>query len=248
VATVLGHEIKRSDCLARSMGIGSVEIGARSLVLGLLLEDFATSQQIDLTPEEIDQFWATARAAAARANPDPSKPLPEATFDEAQLQSKLKEVQDKLAAPDVPLLEQYALRSRERMWARGLQLKSVAAVTAYEHLLPLRRDEALYKKYGGKVVAGQISISPAEAYLKMAREAEADGRLKFHDDALAASFWKGLESSLSGQEVPPERVDFSLPVWLQFSAQLPPRDKPVETSSGNSSAESPSGELAAPAQ
>lgn len=215
VATVLGQTIRRNDCLSRVQGVGSVDVGIYRLVLGLLMEDFSKSQSITLTDDEIDALWKVMRAAAERSNPDPSKSLPEPAFDEAAVQSRMKQAQDKLAAADVPLLEKLALQSQVRLLQRGLEQKSPASLFAYEQLYPLRLEAALYKKYGGKVVARQISIQAAGAYLKLAEEAQANGQLKFHDESLKQSFWKQLNDDLAHPEVPPERVDFSLPAWLQ---------------------------------
>ncbi|MDA1229722.1 MAG: hypothetical protein O2856_03020 [Planctomycetota bacterium] len=99
-------------------------------------------------------------------------------------------------------------------------------MTAYENLLPLRLEAALYKKYGGKVVARQISLQAAGAYLKLAEEAQTNGGLVFHDEALEQAFWKRLQDDLAHPEVSPERVDFSLPAWMQFPAMIPPASGP----------------------
>lgn len=204
VATILSQPVKRSDCLSPSQGIGSVEVGIYNLVLTMLMEDFGKSQQVTLSEDEIDAFWKALRAGAERANPDPSKPLPEPVFDEAAAQGRLKQAQDKLAAANVPLLESLALQSQVTGLQRALEVKSPAAMMAYENLLPLRFEAALYKKYGGKVVARQISLQAAGAWLKLAEEARTNGRLVFHDEALKQAFWKHLQDDLAHPEVPPE--------------------------------------------
>jgi hypothetical protein len=222
VATVVGRDIRRSDCVSPSSGIRSPEVGVRGLVLALLMDDFSQSQQLSVSQEDIETFWSVLRAAAERSNPNPSQPIPEPVFDEVSTQAKLKEIQAKIHTADTPLLEQIALRGQETSLQQALKSKTARAQIAYMELFTLRRHAALYKKYGGKVVAGQMSFTPVEAFLQLAREAEAAGRLKFHDAALGEVFWKGLNTGLSGQEVPPERVDFSLPMHLLYSAKLPP--------------------------
>lgn len=227
VATVLGQPINRSDCLSKSQGIGSVDVGIHRLVLGLLMDEFSQSQELSLTQQEIDSFWSTLRASAARANPDPTKPLPEPAFDEAKIQTRLKQVQEQLAAADVSRLEKLTLQGQERMLQKALELKSPAAILAYENLLPMRIEAALYKKYGGKVVARQISMQAAGAYFKLAEEAQANGKLKFHDEALKQIFWKHLQDDLAHPEIPPERIDFSLPAWMQIAATMPAKISPT---------------------
>lgn len=220
VATVLGQQIKRDDCLSPSQGIGSVEVGTYSLVFRLLMDDFSKSQQLTLSQEEIDAFWKTLRTAAQRANP--GQPTAEPVFDEIAVRGRLRQAQDKLTAADLPLLERLTLQSQVAGLERALERKSPADMAAYEHLLPLRLEAALYRKYGGKVVARQISLQAAGAMQKLAEEAQASGRLVFHDEALKRAFWKRLNDDLANPEVPPERVDFSLPAWMQGLAQLPP--------------------------
>ena len=220
VATVLGQPVKRSDCLSSSHGIGSVEVGFCSLVFRLLVDDFIKSQELTLSQDEIDAFWTALQAGAQRA--DSRQPEAEPVFDEAAVRRRLKQVQDKLAAADVPLLERLALESQVSGLERALKLKSQRAIVAYEHLLPLRLEASLYKKYGGKVVARQISLQAAGAYQKLAEQAQANGHLVFHDEALKQAFWKRLQDDLAHPEISPERVNFSLPGLMQLAAQMPP--------------------------
>ena len=212
----LGKPVLARDCLSSANGIGSVEVGISNLILSVLMGEFCQSDQMTLSQEEIDSFWKTVRAGAQRANPDPTKPFPEPKFDEPATQTKLQEARAKLAAPDLPWLERITLEGRERGLQLLLEHKSIPTATAYEHLLPLRCQAALYKQYGGKVVARQISIEPAGAYLKLVQEAEASGKLQFHDEGVKQAFWKRMNDALQHTEVPPERVDFSLPVWMQI--------------------------------
>ncbi len=228
VATILGQPVKRSDCVGRSAGIGSEEVGIYAVVFRLLMDDFSKSQSVSLTDEEIDAFWKALRAGAERANS--GQPTIEPAFDETAVRMRLTQAQEKLKAADLPLLDRITLQSQVTGLERALELKSPAAMTAYEHLLPLRLEAALYKKYGGKVVARQISMHASGAYLKLAEEAQANGKLVFHDEALKQAFWKRLNDDLANTEVPPERVDFSLPVWMQGLAHLPPNSTTANTS------------------
>lgn len=226
IAMLLGKPVLSRDCLSSSSGIGSVEVGLNRLILGVLMDDFCSARELTLSQNEIDSFWKTMRAAAQRANADPTKPLPEPVFDEPAMQTRLRETQTKLAATDLPWLERLALEGRERGLTRALEHKTTAAALAYENLLPLRCQAALYKQYGGKVVARQISMEPAGAAMKLVQEAEASGKLKFHDELLKQAFWKQMYGALQHAEVPPERVDFSLPAWLQTAASAPAAPAP----------------------
>ena len=218
VATLLGKPVLASDCLSPSNGIGSVEVGLHSLILSVLMEDFCDPQSLTLSPAEIDAFWQRMQAVAASGGKGPTPTPP---FDEAKVQARLDDVRRKLAAPNLPWLERLALQGQERGSVQALEQKSVPATLANENLLPLRCKEALYKKYGGKVVGMQISVEPVEAMLKLVQEAEASGKLVFHDEGLKQAFWKRMNDFLAYPELPPERVDFSLPAWLQMAVPGP---------------------------
>ncbi len=218
VATLLGKPVLASDCLSPSNGIGSVEVGLHSLILSVLMEDFCDPQSLTLTQTEIDAFWQRMQAVAASGGKGPTPTPP---FDEAKVQARLEDVRRKLAAPNLAWLERLTLQGQERGSVQALEQKSVPATLAYENLLPLRSQEALYKKYGGKVVGMQISVVPVEAMLKLVQEAEASGKLVFHDEGLKQAFWKRMNEFLAYPELPPERVDFSLPAWLQMAVPSP---------------------------
>ena len=218
VVTLLGKPVLASDCLSPSNGIGSVEVGLHSLVLSVLMEDFCDPQSLTLSPAEIDAFWQRMQAVAGSGGKGPTPTPP---FDEAKAQARLEDVRQKLAAPNLAWLERLTLQGQERGSVQALEQKSVPATLAYENLLPLRCTEALYKKYGGKVVAMQISVEPVEAMLKLVQEAEASGKLVFHDEGLKQAFWKRMNEFLAYPELPPERVDFSLPAWLQMAVPGP---------------------------
>jgi len=222
VATLLGKPVYRDDCLSRSSGVGSVETGIYNLVLGELINDFCDPTQLTLSEVEIDAFWQTLQAQARRANDN----LPETPpFDESKIQARLDKTRGKLAASELSWHERMTLEEQERGLLFALEHKTVAAEPAYTHLMPMRRKAALYKKYGGKVVAMQVSIEPVGAYVKLVQEAEANGKLLFHDDALKQAFWKRMNEYMERRGVPPEGVDFSLPVWLQFATR---DSKPID--------------------
>src|SRR5690349_3784443 len=66
VGTLLGKPVLRGDCLSPSSGIGSVDVGIHSLVLGVLAEEFRQTQALTLSQEEIDSFYKKMRESAQR--------------------------------------------------------------------------------------------------------------------------------------------------------------------------------------
>jgi len=218
VATLLGRPVHRSDCLSRSDGIGSPEVGIQRLILMALMDDFCRREVAALTQDEIDAFWQTLQSAAERSS---GKKPPVGEFDEAKIQAQLDETREKLANKDAPWLERLQLEGQERSLTFALEHKTLAAHEAYNQLMPLRCQKALYEKYGGKVVGMQISIEPVGAYQKLIEDAETSGQLTFHDPTLEQSFRNRMNEYAQRTEVPPEFVDFSLPAWLQISLRRP---------------------------
>lgn len=215
VARLLGQPVHRSDLLSKSSGIGSAEVGIHRLVLGVLMRDFCDAQKRTLTKEEIDAFWQRLKSLRPEQNVDPNA-LP---FDDQQVRSKIDETRAKLAAPNVAWLERHVLEGQLEGQQYALEHQSVSASVAHSMLLPMKCIDALYKHYGGKVVARQISIEPAEAYLKLAQDAEKQGKLEFLDEGLKQAFWKRMNDDMNHPEVPPERVDFSMPAIFQGPAR-----------------------------
>jgi hypothetical protein len=215
----LGKPVHRRDCSSRTGDLVALEVGFRRIVLAVLINDACDPATLTISDEELDAFWQTLQAGARRSNNTLPEPPP---FDASKIQGRLDETRGKLAAAELPWSTRLALEEEERGLLFALERKTIAA-TMYSHLMPLRRQAALYKKYGGKVVAMQISMEPVEAYLKLVQEAEANGKLVFHDDALKQAFWKRMNEYMEQPGLPPERVDFSLPAWAQFTDPGPDR-------------------------
>jgi hypothetical protein len=218
VATLLGKPVYGHDFFGDVNAAGA-EPQFQRLILVALMDDFCRREVRAPSQAECDAFWETWQSAAERTS---GKKLPEQAFDEVKIQGQLDETRAKLANKDAPWQERLQLEGLERSLAFALQHKTVAAHEAYNQLMPLRCQKALYEKYGGKVVGMQISIEPVGAYQKLIAEAEASGQLKFHDAALEQSFRNRMHEYASRQEVPPEFVDFSLPAWLQITLKRPP--------------------------
>jgi hypothetical protein len=212
VATLLGKPVYRRDCLSASSGIGSAEVGIVILVLAELSKEICDPKSLTLSQEEIDEFWKKLRAASSKGGYTPRE-TPD--FDEKQVQQQLDDIRGKLAAADLSRLERNVLEGQQHAAQRALEVKSVPGSVAYSELIPLRCQDAVYKKYGGKVVARQISMEPAEAYFKLAKEAEQNGKLVFHDDALKQAFWQRLNDDMNHPEVPADQIDFTVPAILK---------------------------------
>lgn len=218
IATLLGKKVYRRDCFSHSWGIGSFDTGIKRLILVVLTEDFCQVHTWRLSQQEIDAYQQALDYGASRNN---VKMIAYPPFDESKIQSKLDEVQKELSSIDTPWLERLALQRSEREYIFALAHKSEMALRAYQDLWPVRCDNALYHKYGGKVIQMQISIAPIGAYIKLIQEAEDSGKLQFHDETVKQVFLKEMNKYLERREIEPERVQFSMPFLLQLWLKEP---------------------------
>lgn len=79
-------------------------------------------------------------------------------------------------------------------------------------------DRALHARYGGTVIFQQMNpFEPVGAYHDFLREMEKRKIVEIYDRRLTRGFWKYLVMDHPFQ-IPPERVDFNTPWWLQDTA------------------------------
>ncbi|MCK5190026.1 MAG: hypothetical protein KAR12_08220 [Methylococcales bacterium] len=214
IATLFGKPIYHSDCLSRSSGIGSFKVGFQRLVLTALKENFCRSKSLSLSQKDLDTYEEKIRAFMSKRNMKvPSKQ----NFDMTNIQEQLDDVKTKLSVPNLPWLEMLALKEFKRSYLFALKHNSLIALQAYNQLMPLRCDEALYNQYAGKVIVSQLGgLVSIGAYMKLIQEAEDLGNLQFHDKDLKKAFFKKMSSYLLSPEIPPNRLDFDSPPWSKY--------------------------------
>lgn len=89
-------------------------------------------------------------------------------------------------------------------------------------------NRSLYRRYGGVVIFQQLDpLEPVGAYGALLREMQKRKVFEIHDRGIAAAFWDRF-SDEQFFEIPPDKVDFEVPFWLQ----RPPEAGELETRAG----------------
>jgi hypothetical protein len=180
VAEVLGMEIRTKD-----VNLMQAVIGQK------LLEKYAKQQKIKVSQKEIDLYIADLDAVMSR--------------DRKRREAEILETQEKLKSGSLSDEEKKNLLSslnvlenlqkmevqEEKENAKdpeaALNDKQTVANTFVKQTLI---NKALYKQYGGRIIAQQMGVEPYDAMHKFLKEEEKNGSFKILDKSFEAPFWK----------------------------------------------------------
>ena len=179
VAEVLGMEIRTKD-----VNIMQAVIGQK------LLEKYATEHKIEVSQKDIDLYIANLDAFMAK--------------DRKRRESELLEVQEKLKLSSLSTEEKKNLQSSLKV-LESLQEMEVQQdkekVVDPEGLLKEKQtvakmfieqaliNKALYKQYGGRIIAQQMGAEAYDAMHQFLKEEEKNGSFKIIDKSFEAPFW-----------------------------------------------------------
>jgi hypothetical protein len=208
VATVTGVAITRGELASGAPGV-SGEARLVDLVWPRIASDYVARQGLAATPAEIEEAAAYHREFERR--------------NQAQRARKLKELEERLAEPEL------APEERERLADFRATLQRLAVADQERDgaprdperlrvlLAPLvetwKMNRALYERYGGVVALTEFGPAPLGARAALIADYERQGRLEFSDTGLRERFYGVLRQPPS-MVVPPGRVDFT-PYWKQ---------------------------------
>ncbi len=179
VAEVLGMEIRTKD-----VSIMQGVIGQK------LLEKYAKQHKIEVLQKDIDLYVADLDAFMAK--------------DRKSREAELLEVQVKLKSNSLSTEEKKnllsslkVLESLQEMEVKedkekaldpegALKEKQTVAKIFVKHALI---NKALYKQYGGRIIAQQMGAEPYDAMHKFLKEEEKNGSFKIIDKSFEAPFW-----------------------------------------------------------
>jgi hypothetical protein len=179
VAEVLGMEIRTKDVSLMQAVIGQK-----------LLEKYAEQQKIEVLQKDIDLYIADLDAFMVK--------------DHKRREAEILEIQEKLKSGSLSIEEKKNLLSSlnvlENLQKMEVQedkenakdpetaLKSkqtVAKIFIKQRLI----NKALYKQYGGRIIAQQTGAEPYDAMHKFLKEEEKNGSFKILDKSFEAPFW-----------------------------------------------------------
>jgi len=179
VAEVLGMEIRTKDVSLMQAAIGQK-----------LLEKYAEQHKIEVSQKDIDLYIADLDAFMAK--------------DHKRREAELLETQEKLKSGSLSDEEKKKLLSSlnvlENLHNMELQEdkekakdpeaalndKQTVANTFVKQTLI---NKALYKQYGGRIIAQQMGTEPYDAMYKFLKEEEKNGSFKILDKSFEAPFW-----------------------------------------------------------
>lgn len=179
VAEVLGMEIRTKD-----VSIMQAVIGQK------LLEKYAKQQKIEVSQKDIDLYVADVDAFMAK--------------DRKSREAEMLKIQEKLKSGSLSKKEKEnllssltVLESLQKMEVQqdkekamdpkgALKDKQTVAKTFIKQELI---NKALYKQYGGRIIAQQMGAEPYDAMHKFLKEEEKNGSFKIIDKSFEAPFW-----------------------------------------------------------
>jgi hypothetical protein len=179
VAEVLGMEIRTKDVNVMQGVIGQK-----------LLEKYVKQHKIEVLQKDIDLYVANLDAFMAK--------------DRKRRETELLEVQEKLKSSSLSTEEKENLQSNlkvleslhemevqedkeKTMDTKGAlkDQQTVAKTFIKQELI----NKALYKQYGGRIIAQQMGVEPYDAMHKFLKEEEKNGSFKIIDKSFEAPFW-----------------------------------------------------------
>ncbi len=179
VAEVLGMEIRTKDVSLMQAAIGQK-----------LLEKYAKEHKIEVLQKDIDLYIADIDAFMAK--------------DRKRREAEMLETQEKLKSGSLSDEEKKNLLSSlnvlENLQKMEVQQdkeqakdpdaalegqKMVAKMFIKQRLI----NKALYKQYGGRIIAQQMGAEPYDAMHKFLKEEEKNGSFKIIDKSFEAPFW-----------------------------------------------------------
>ncbi len=180
VAEVLGMEIRTKD-----VSIMQAVIGQK------LLEKYAKQHKIEVSQKDIDLYIANLDAFMAK---DRKRREAELLEKQEKLKSSSLSTEEKenlLSSLNVleSLQEMEVKEDKEKAMDPEGTLKdkqTVAKIFVKQALI----NKALYKQYGGRIIAQQMGAEPYDAMHKFLKEEEKNGSFKIIDKSFEAPFWK----------------------------------------------------------
>lgn len=179
VAVVLGKQVVASDTNELT-----------GLILGPLLEQFASENHIEPTADDLDALVRRMDEAGRQTQA-------------SRLEERAKLTQE-LKSPSLPAGEREKKEARQKKVEKTLkyladaeqkpkqndaQALSEKREVAMSFAKPWKVNQALYRKYGGRVAFQQAGPEPLDAYRDFLREQEKKGNFKILDSSYATGFW-----------------------------------------------------------
>jgi hypothetical protein len=180
IATVLGKEITAQD---------KDRLGG--LIFGTLLEQFAKDNTVEPTDGEIDNFILKTeekgRQNLLKFESDRkkmTKELKTAILTERERKEKESRLQQ------IEKILKMTREMEERSKGMEEQLRPIKRKSARMFVKRWKVNQALFAKYGGRVIFQQAGPEPLDAYRDFLKEQEKNGAFQILDEKYKNAFWK----------------------------------------------------------
>ena len=215
IAVVCGQDITDRD-----------KAELNGLIFETLLEKFAADNKIVPTAAELDAFARKTEDQRTAHQRELEQDLPELR---KELQSTTLTDRDRKDKEELLRLTERALQSYREIQklSQGQEdaLRPMQRRRAEQFVLRWKINQALYRKYGGRVIFQQAGLEPLDAYRDFLRDQERTGAFIIVDKQSAAQFWRYFTTDRMHTFLPPKEGAQSMqtPWWLR--EEQPPESK-----------------------
>ena len=165
-------------------------------IFGALLEDFARDQKIVISDEEIATYARVVDADMEKARAEWRANIARLELERpAASPERQKEIDEEMA------MNRRTLDSdaKAHEFVRSLPRSEIERSNRHVYgstLRAYRINQALYKKYGGRVIFQQFGPEPLDAYRALLRDAEAKGTFKIVDESYREQFFEYFDDKI----------------------------------------------------
>ena len=179
IAVVLGKQISASETNELT-----------GIIFGSLIEQFTKENRIEPTAGELDALIRktdeSLKQSQTMKQEERAKLIEElknpslSGSEREQKEARLKKLERTL---------KYMADSEKESMENEEQARSMKRELALSFARPWKINQALYRKYGGRVVSQKADLLPVDAYRDFLKEQEKKGNFKILNKTCAASFW-----------------------------------------------------------
>ena len=219
IAIVGGKEITSAD-----------KANLDGLIFGALLEKFAKENTIAPTEAELDAFTLQMEEKQKQHQLELEQDMHKLRLEleSTSLSERGRKGKEELLKSTAQVLKSFQ-EIQERNKGPEEQLRPMWRHIATQWVSRWKINQALYKKYGGRVVFQQAGMEPVDAYRDFLKEQEQAGAFQIIDKQSAASFWRYFTTDSMHRFCSKEEGDAAMttPWWLMEKKPEPPASPPV---------------------
>lgn len=202
------------------------------LVIGVLVDDFVKSEKVEVSREEIAALAAHTKHSMERSRAEWRARLKKLEAEAASPSdaTKRKKLDEEIASlRETIALDESARDSFQKV--TPAQLEQIDQEVAKSALLRYKVNQALYRKYGGRVIFQQFGPEPLDAYHQLLLEQQQKGTFAILDKSYEKGFWEYVTNDAMHTFIPaPEAKELMTIAW--WLKDLPGEEEDVKPKRG----------------